>query len=291
MARSTSSSDPRAGARYDRTAENERRARLVGIGAVAVLGVLVGLLGWALGPAIGWWGPLLGLVVGAALAGAAHLSADAIVLRTVGADPVAERDQPRLHNLVEGLCVATGLPAPRLLVLDDPGANALVVGRTPDRAALVVTTGLLERCSRVELEGVLARQLLLVKQRDSLLATVAATTIAGPLLLAELAERRSAALGRVASVPAAAAAPVARRLLPVVLGDHREVLADLAALDVTRYPPGLIGALEHVAARPDVAAGLGATANLWVATPVEPGPRTLYHPPPLDERLAVLREL
>lgn len=291
MARSTSSSDPRADARHDRTADNQRRARLVGVGAVVVLGLVVGLLGWALGPAIGWWGPLLGLVVGAALAGAAHLSADAIVLRTVGARPAPEREQPRLHNLVEGLCVATGLPAPRLLVLDDPGANALVVGRTPRHAALVVTTGLLERCSRVELEGVLARQLVLVKQRDSLLATVAATTIAGPSLLAELAARRGGVLASVAAVPAAVVAPLARRLLPAVLAEHREVLADLAAIDVTRYPPALIGALEHVAAAPLVAGGLRATAHLWVAPPVAPGPRSLYLPPPLDERIAVLREL
>ncbi|HSL57841.1 MAG TPA: M48 family metalloprotease [Acidimicrobiales bacterium] len=281
--------------RLDPTADNERRAALLAVGFVALLAALVTLVGWLLGPDLGWWGLALAVVIGAGLAVLALVSADAIVVRATGAAPIGADEHPRLHNLVDGLCVASGLPRPALGLIDDPALNAFVVGRSPRHATLVVTSGLLDGLTRVELEGVLARQLVLVKHRDSLVATLATTTVAGPLLLAELAGRSpGGVVGTILGLPAALVAPVASRLLDVVLPPRREVLADLAAIDLTRYPPGLIGALEKVRHGAVVDGGLRATAHLWVEPPVAAaggGPRPVHQAPPIDERIAILREL
>ena len=93
------------------------------------------------------------------------------------AHPAADEEYPRLHNLVEGLCIAGGLPKPRLYVVDDPSPNAFATGRNPKHAAIAVTTGLLEKMNRVELEGVLAHELSHIKNYDILVSTLAVTLV------------------------------------------------------------------------------------------------------------------
>ena len=176
-------------------------------------------------------------------------SAVRIVLERVGAEPAGDAEFARYHNLVESLSASGGVPKPALYVRRDEQPNAMTVGRSARDAALVVTTGLLERLGRVELEGVLARELSHLRQDGLAKATFAAV------------------------VPVAS---VRSRLV----GERREELADLAGVALTRYPPGLLGALEVVrTASPSAAPA--STAHLWLA----PSPDTL------EERIATLREL
>jgi Zn-dependent protease with chaperone function len=210
--------------------------------------------------------PVVLLVVAALVAVYLWQRSTTYVESRLGARAPAPHEHPRLANLAEGLSAATGTPAPRLLLKDSPAANAAVFGRTDHGAVMVVTTGLLERLDVVGLEGVLAH--LYTRWRsgrprvDTLFAHVAGTVYA-PL-------------------PGLAA-----RLGAAVLGPGRDMAADLDAVRVTRYPPGLDRALaeiqgDHVL---DVPRALG---HLWLVPPVEPlAPLTFT----LDERIAVLREL
>ena len=239
------------------TDDNRRRARTLVVAAVAAVAVVALLAGAVLGH------PFIGLVVGVAL-GAAVVAlltrgVEERVLATAAAVPADPREHARFHNVVEGLCVAAGVPKPDLYVIEDPALNALTVGRDPRHAAVAVTTGLLDALSRIELEGVLAHELSHIRHLDILPATLAV-----PLV------------GRFAP-----------GLVPRVVGDRREDLADVTGVSLTRYPPGLISALEKVR---DAATGPRSSdrsiAHLWLEAPAESTDR-----PPLDERIQALREL
>ena len=204
----------------------------------AIVGVVVGI---AASSVVGWIVVGLALVVAVGFAWFARNRADAVALSIVGAVPADGSEHRRYHNLVEGLCVGAGLPKPRLFVVDDPAPNAFVVGRDPEHAALVVTSGLLATTSRLELEGVLALELAHVKNFDVAVQTVAVVAVGS---------RRS-------------------------LSRRDESAADAAAVAVTRYPPGLAAALRTLDAAGPVGGGHRATAHLWIVPPVDPRPSLL----------------
>jgi heat shock protein HtpX len=243
-------------------AANHRRALL--------LAALPGLVVFAAGLAIAGVlvsvvvGLVVGVVAGAAAALVARWGGAAAAVRLTGARVAGVDEQPRVHNLVDGLCAASGIPKPTLRVVDDEIPNALTVGLHPRRTTIVVTTGLVSSLGPIELEAVLAHELSHVKSHDVLPGTVAVTS-----------------LGAVAVLFAPAA-----RLPFWGAGGQREPLADLAAVALTRYPPGLIAALEKIAAGPGGAdhsqrARARATAHLWIHSQGSS----------LDERLQALREL
>lgn len=251
----------------DQVASNKRRATLIIAGLALVVTVVVSALAALLGA--GALGILLALVVAGSLAAAAYLKSDALVIagtRAQPADPVAHA---RLHNLVEGLCVTVGLPKPAVYVINDRAPNAFAVGRGPRNATLVVTSGLVEKLNRIELEGVLAHELSHVKNHDILPATLAVAVI-GPL---------------VRLVPPPAAAGLVQR----AVGSRRQTLADLNAVSCTRYPPGLIAALAKLRDENTIVGSASrANAHLWLA-PAVPGHVDLG--PSLEDRIAALQEL
>ena len=218
------------------------------------------------------------LVAGAAFVG--YWKADAVALSLTHARLADPHEHARLHNLVEGLCVAAGLHKPGVYVVDDDAANAFAVGRSPRHASVAVTTGLLGRMSRIELEGILAHELSHVKSYDVLVSSLAVVFVGLPLL---------------------AAAPLADRVLPLAVGRRREALADFGGVQLTRYPPGLVAALEKLREDPAVVrSGSRATAHLWIESPLArtaPGRRVplddrLFDThPPLEDRIQALKEL
>lgn len=226
--------------------------------------VVGALLAAVAGPVV-----LLGAaIVALVLAAAAYLYADRLVLRLSHARPVSPDEEPRYHNLVEGLCVSAGLPKPDLYVVDDAAANSFATGRSPTHAAVVVTTGLLEKLSRMELEGVLAHELSHIRSNDILVTGLGTVLVALPLM---------------------PAGGLAARVLGALVGRGRERDADVAGVRLTRYPPGLAAALEKVRrdgpAAPPVSR---ATAHLWIWSPLDAdgskGGR-------LAERIAALRDM
>jgi heat shock protein HtpX len=294
---------------------NKRRSRVLMVGFVGVL-TLVGLgFGWLLGNGLA--GTLIALVLSAAMAFASYWKADTIALAVSRAHLADPQVYQRLHNVVEGLCIASGLPKPRVYVVDDDAPNAFATGRDPKHAALAVTTGLLATMDRVELEGVVAHELSHIRNYDILISTLAVTLVGAVALLSQVGIRMMWWNGgRVSrdgdradgSNPLAflgfallVFAPLAGKVMQASVSRQRETLADVSACQMTRYPPGLISALEKLRADTTVThSSTAATAHMWIEQPMSGvgdhgrlgwWNRMFDTHPPLDERIELLREL
>jgi heat shock protein HtpX len=227
-----------------------------------VLGaLLLGLLAALAG--VAWLGALVGAAGGALIVTWLVRQADARILAALDAVPIPSGAESRLRNLVDGLCVSNGLPVPALSVVEDPGLNCLTVGRTPSTSTLVFTRGLLDTLDRIQLEGVVARQLAVVKTGEAHLGTVL-TPFAG-------------------FAPALVARAIPQRY---------DLLADLEGVGLTRYPPGLTSALESARGSTRVASAPRSSSHLWLDDPHPAGgePAGVAHSP-IDERIATLQEL
>lgn len=266
----------------------------------------------------GYIGVAVAIVIAIAMAWGSYFYSDRIALAASRAKPAEGPEYARYHNLVEGLCIAAGLPVPRLYVVDDPAPNAFATGRDPKHAALAVTTGLLGMMNRVELEGVIAHELSHVKNYDILVSTIAVTAVGAVALLADIGLRfmfwggmregrrdnnDSGALGAILAVGALALlalAPIIAQLMQFAMSRRREYLADASGVQLTRYPPGLISALEKL--RDDQAVvhyATRATAQLWIESPLDRAEdkkgswlnRAFDTHPPLEDRIKVLKEM
>jgi heat shock protein HtpX len=280
--------------------------------------LVVVAVAWAVQLVLGYGvvGLLIALVVAGVGSFIAYWKSDAVALRMSHARPADPEQYARLHNVVEGLCIAAGLPKPRVYVIDDPAPNAFATGRNPRHAAIAVTTGLLDKMNRIELEGVVAHELSHVKNYDVLVSTLAVTLVGVVVLMADWSirfvwlggGRRRDGDGGNAAAPLALIglgllilAPIFARLMQFAVSRRRESLADVSGVSLTRYPPGLISALEKLQADKTVVHfNSRATAHLWIESPLarEPseGPFARFNRlfdthPPLDERIKVLKEL
>lgn len=230
------------------------------LSAAVVVGLVVGLL-------VTWWlGVIAALVAGVAIAVLLPRSVPTGLGSIIESSPTTEDDYPRYHNLMDGLSISSGAATPSLHVLDDPSLNLAVYG-PPDSAVVVATAGLLDSLDRVELEGVLAEALARIRSHDAELGSQAAVMVCGPML--RNGPARSGRPMWYVSLFAAARAKRLRRLL----GEHRDFLSDLAAVDITRYPPGLGAALERMQREGTaVESATWGTAHLWLANPLGPPP-------------------
>jgi heat shock protein HtpX len=282
-----------------RIADNRRRALLLLLAVAVAGGVVVGLLSLLVVKPVVALGVVV--VVATALGSDARGGCEAAeqrAMRALGAVPADPVAHARLINLVGGLCITAGVPSPALYVVDDPGLNALTMGRGPRHGALVVTSGLLAGLNRIELEAVLAHELSHIKSYDILTSTLA-VALFGPLG----APARSAASGGRGRLLGWLLLPVealAGLGLQLAVGRQREAIADLSGVALTRYPPALAAALEKLRESGTlIRSGSLATAHLWLGQPVPPVPGNrlawlvrLYEThPPLDERIEALREL
>lgn len=232
----------------------------VTIAGVALLAAIVaGAVCWIVAGAV--VGVVVLVVVALVLAGlgawAVFRPRPDVLATAVGGRPADPERDARLLNLIEGLCMATGLRPPEVRVIEADGLNALTLGRSPSSATLAVTTGLVKELSRIELEGVLAALVAAIRTERLVPATIIAT------LPPVLAHR----LGQPAS-------------------DDVEV--DRAAVALTRYPPGLIGALQQMAEQGTAVAAHSVLDEFWFAAP-RPGPRPARRS--LEERIEALSEL
>ncbi|NBT36911.1 MAG: zinc metalloprotease HtpX [Actinobacteria bacterium] len=279
---------------------------------VAVVGVAVGSLAGN-----GTNGLIIAFAISAVFAFTSYWKSDSVALAVSRAHPADEVTYKRLHNLVEGLCIASGLPKPRVYVIDDPAPNAFATGRNPKHAAIAVTTGLLDTMNRVELEGVVAHELSHIKNYDILVSTLAVTLVGTIAIITDITLRmmwwnggrahRSgdrndrgnplALIGIVLLI----LAPFIGKIMQATVSRRRETLADVSAVRMTRYPPGLISALEKLQADSTVTHSASmATAHMWIEQPLsgvnDTGRLGAWHKlfqthPPLAERIALLREI
>ncbi|HJR19715.1 MAG TPA: M48 family metallopeptidase, partial [Actinomycetota bacterium] len=298
---------------WDLYRKNTRRSMLLTGGFV----LIVLAIGWLFGQLYG--GGFVGLAIAAVVATfmtwLSYRNGDKIVLAVSRAREVAHADEPRLHNIVEGLSIAAGIPKPKVYVVEDSAPNAFATGRDPEHASIAVTRGLLEKMNRVELEGVIGHELAHVKNRDTLVMAVAATLLGIVVLISDWTLRAmfwgggrrrggrdgggGAAAFAIIGLVLAILMPIIAQILRATISRQRETLADITGARFTRYPPGLISALEKL--RDDqtvVRSASRATAALWIESPLQREQgfmgwlnRLFNTHPPLDERIRVLKEL
>ena len=299
----------------DLIASNKRRTVFLIFSFVLILVAVGSAAGLVLGNPV--FGTVIALIISSVMSVTSYWKSDVIALAVSRAKPADEIEYKRLHNLVEGLCIAGGLPKPRIYVIDDPAPNAFATGRNPTNAAVAVTSGLLEKLDRVELEGVLANELSHIRNYDILVSTLAVTLVGTIALLTDIAIRMMWWNGgrvsrgndrRNSSNPLAFVgfalliiAPVIARIMQASISRRRETLADVSACQLTRYPPGLISALEKLQADSTVTHSASmATAHMWIEQPLsgvnDAGRLAGFHKlfnthPPLSERIALLREM
>jgi heat shock protein HtpX len=307
---------------YEQIARNKRRTFVMLAAFVVLIAAMATALGYLLQGGIAIVPIAIGIAI--AMAWGSYFASDKIALAASRAKPADGPEYARYHNLVEGLCIAAGLPKPRLYVVDDPAPNAFATGRNPQHAALAVTTGLLAIMNRVELEGVLAHELSHVRNYDILVSTIAVTAVGAVALMADLGMRYMWFGGRsdrrdnngdnpvglilvIAAAMLLVLAPFAAQLMQFAMSRRRELLADASGVQLTRYPPGLISALTKL--KDDQAVvhhATRATAQLWIESPLDRDEkveadgskgksnrlnRMFDTHPPLDERIAALEAM
>ena len=256
----------------------------------ASLGVIPFAIGISL---IGVWG--------------SYYSSDKIVLSMTGAKLIDHDSAPQLFNLVQEITIASGLPMPKVAIVEDAAPNAFATGRDPEHAVIAFTTGILQVMDREQLQGVAAHELAHVANRDTLVSAVAATTAGAIALLSDFLIRISLFGGgrrdsngganpfvMVAALVAALLAPIAAVLLKAAISRKREALADATAVAFTRNPTGLRRALETLAADSTVVhQKSNAMAHLWIESPLDSRmtSKLFATHPAIEDRIANLRAL
>jgi heat shock protein HtpX len=276
---------------YDQIAANKRNSFLM----AAVVVVLLGALGFAIGYAIlgsasgGVLATGLALGIGAISGIATYYSGDKLVLAVSGAKPVDDASAPQLLNVVRELTLAANLPMPAVYIIDDTAPNAFATGRDPAHASIAITTGLLEKLDREELQGVIAHELSHVRNLDIRFSLVVGVMVGAIAILADfflrftfwggLSGRRSnrdsggngaAAIIAIVAIVLAILAPIISRFIQLAVSRQREYLADASGVELTRNPYGLERALAKIAGDQEVleVANRG-TQHMYFTNPIK----------------------
>jgi heat shock protein HtpX len=289
--------------------------------AVLITGmaVLLLLIGYFLGLYF-FDSPVAGLVIALIVWGimslVAYFQGDSIILASARARKITRDDYPRLYNVVEEMKIASGLEkVPDIYIIDDPALNAFATGRDPDRASVAITSGLLQKLNRDELQGVIAHEISHIKNRDVLLMAITTVMLGTIVILAWYASRflifggmgrssrRSSSSGGgygqiiilVVGLVLIILAPIAAQLIYFAVSRKREYLADASGALYTRYPEGLASALEKLATGPAMKSVNKATAPMYITNPFKTGQKSLTDltstHPPLADRIRILRAM
>jgi heat shock protein HtpX len=302
---------------YEQIAANKRKTALLFIGSILFLLAV----GWAASQFLGGGpaGIVFAFILAVVLSLSSYFYGDRLVLASTRAREVSPEDAPRLHNVVEGIAIAAGLPKPRVYIVPEQAPNAFATGRNPQHSSIAVTEGLLQMMNRVELEGVIGHEMSHIQDRDILVGTVVATLVGAAVLLSEflmrawfwggIGGRRSSnnnsgggivelallGLGLILII----LAPLFGQIIKLSVSRNREYLADAEGAMLTRYPPGLISALQKIEGAPHaMRSANNATAHLWLDQPSRfPGQQTGFMErlfsthPPLEDRIKRLEEM
>lgn len=242
----------------------------------------------------------------------AYYYSDAITLLISRAKEVKHDDSPELYHILENLCITSGLPMPRLFIIDDSAPNAFATGRDPKHAAIAVTTGLLQKLNKTELEGVIAHELSHIKNYDIRLMTIVVVLVGIVALMSDWflrwtwhgrsrrdrGEAKLEAILMLVGVILAILSPLVAILIQLSISRKREFLADADGALLTRYPEGLASALEKISADPEpLEVANKATAHLYIVNPFKDQERISWFAnlfsthPPIEERVRALRAM
>ena len=276
---------------------------------LASMGVLTWLVAYS---ALTYFGAgttsaIVPIAVGISLVGVwgSYYGSDKLVLTMTGAKLITREDAPELFNVIEEVVVASGLPMPKVAIVEDTAPNAFATGRNPEHALIAFTTRMLEVMDRDELQGVIAHELSHVANRDTLVSAVAASTAGAIAILSDFLTRMMFFGGRrerenqnplalVVSLVVLMLAPIAAMLLKSAISRKREALADATAVSYTRNPAGLRKALEVLASDTTVVRQKSnAVAHIWIESPLDGQTvsKLFSTHPPIQERIATLKAM
>ncbi len=296
---------------YDRIGANKRSTWLMMALFVAITGVFVTVIGYAMGMPIAF-APFAFAGLGA-YAGFSYYASANVALAVSGAHEVTKEQEPELYRVVENLSIGSGLPMPKVYVIEDGAPNAFATGRDPKHAAVTATRGLLNKLDKAELEGVMAHEMSHIGNYDIRLMTITVVLVGIIALLADLflrwtwwgAGRRSSnrdrgggavAIIAIVAILFAILSPIIARMIQLAISRQREYLADASGALLCRNPDALADALEKIAADPDpLEAANKATAHLYFSNPLADHKSLLNNAfsthPPVLERIRLLRAM
>jgi heat shock protein HtpX len=282
---------------------------------MAMLGIVIGYYLFPSNPSQGmFFGIVIAMIIWIVLLLSSFLGGEQILLATAGAKEIKKSDSPRLFNVVEEMKIASGLPAmPRVFIIDSHVPNAFAVGLKPERAAVAVTTGLMAKLNRDELQGVVAHEIGHIANRDTMFMTIAGVTVGAVIIIADLflrgliysggGNRRRSSQGggqlalvlAIASITFAIISPLLAQILYFAASRKREYLADASAVQYTRFPEGLASALEKISAGQSKKFSKSRTlAPMFIVNPMAAsgiGGGLFSTHPPTQDRIFLLRSM
>jgi len=302
---------------FDEIRSNKIRSAIIIVFFIAFVLVIGGFIGYyySAGAPGGWIG---GIVISFLVAGLylliAYNSGSSMVLSATGAKPVTKKEYPHLFHAVEGIAIAAGIPAPKAYVIKDTALNAFATGNSPKKSAIVVTTGLLDKLNRQELEGVIAHEMSHIKNYDIRVMLLTTVLVGVLTLISDIILRTFLFGGRgngggggddnkatiifiVIGLVLAILSPLIGQLIKLAVSRKREYLADASGAMLTRYPPGLANALKKIKGDPDplVDHANKATAHLFISSPFKKRKgfmtKLFSTHPPIEERIKRLEAM
>lgn len=316
MAMSPSSSPPSGLNIYTAIEANKRRTICFIVLLAVIPAVMAELFGLALGLPLEAATLVAVLAAGVAVLIAiwGYRSGDSLVLKVSEAHPADPTQYKDLYNIVENLAIGAGIPMPKVYVMEDGALNAFATGRDPKHASIAITTGLLKKLDKLEVEGVIAHELSHVRNYDIRLMLITAVLVGVIAMMADIALRATwfgagsrgrykgkgedagGAIMLALAIVAMIVAPIVALLVQMAVSRQREYMADASGALLTRYPPGLAGALEKISNDKDpLDANTKGTAHLWIAEPFK-GQKSSMNSlfsthPPIQERIRRLRAM
>ncbi|MEX0650381.1 MAG: M48 family metallopeptidase [Candidatus Andersenbacteria bacterium] len=291
---------------YKQIESNKRRSLLLVIIVLVLVIGIVGLYSYAVRGDFVL--PIIAAIFAVPSSLIGYYAGDKIALATNGAKEASAAQAPELHRLVENLTITAGVAKPKIYIIESPALNAFATGRDPEHASIAVTTGLINRLDRSELEGVLAHELSHVKNYDIRFATLVAVFVGFIVILSDMFMRmtlfggmrgrgsregggQAGAILAIVGLVLLVVSPIIAKLIQLAVSRQREYLADASGVLLTRHPDGLARALEKIAGGPPLKTAGNATAHLFISNPFKHKSFThLFSThPPLEERIKRLR--
>ena len=281
---------------YKQIAENKRRTVLIIIGFVVMIGAIAAAFAWAYNdPWIAVWTITVSIVY----ALIQYYSAASLAMMMTGAKEIQKKDNPRFYNIVENLSITTGLPMPKVYIIDDKAPNAFATGRDPKHASVAATSGLIDIMDDKELTAVMAHEMSHVKNYDIRVSMIVFGLVCVVGLISDLAFRmmfygsrrrteEGSPVGYVLVLVAAVLSPLVASIAQMAVSRQREYLADASAVNITRYPEGMISALKKLQSHTQPMKSQNiATEAMYINNPLRKGffSNLLSSHPPLEKRI------
>lgn len=292
---------------FDEVRKNNFKSMLLVVVFLAIIAFLGWMIGFVLDSIIA--GVVIGVIVGGLYAAIVYAQGSRMLLALTGAKPVTKKEYPHLYHAVEGLSLAAGIPTPKAYVIDDPSPNAFATGRNPQEGAVVMTTGLLQKLNRAELEGVIAHEIYHIKNNDIKLMMMAAVLVGIIAMLSHILLRtfifspgrrggksdpRVMLIAFVVAIIFAILAPLIGELIKLAISRRREYSADAGAATLTRYPQGLADALRKISGDSNqLKSASTGTAHLYISNPMKKSrmANLFSTHPPIEERIRRLESM